>query len=257
MEQFSAFIIGAMLGSFFNMLIYRLPLGISLVNPKRSSCPTCGHTIKWYENIPIISYTLVLRGKCGGCKEKIPSTYLIVELITASVSVLIYNHVGFSLEYIPVYLLFYTLIILSFIDLKFKAVPDYLLIIVLILAMAVPNVSFASLFMFAGGIVLLELFVTYYIQNIKARIVKDDSLKDQRSMGEGDIPIVAVIGGLLGIKLGIAAMFLAALFAIIPSLINSFIKKDMETPFIPFLALGLFTVYIFQNQINNLIGSLF
>lgn len=255
--EFSVFVIGAMLGSFFNMLIYRLPLGISLVDPKRSSCPTCGHTIKWYENIPIISYTLVLKGRCGGCKEKISSTYLIVELITASVTLLVFNKIGFAIENISVYLLFYTLIILSFIDLKFKAVPDYLLILALVFALFVPNVDFATLFMFAGAIVLLELFVTYYIQNIKAKILKDDSLKDQRSMGEGDIPIVAVIGGILGLKLGILAMFLSAVFAIIPSLVNSVIKKDIETPFIPFLALGFFTVYIFDDKILNIIGSIF
>ncbi len=102
-------------------------------------------------------------------------------------------------------------------------------------------------FIFAGGIVVLEIFVTFYIQNIKSKILKDDSLKEQKSLGEGDIPIVAIIGGVLGLHLGVIAIFLSAIFAIIPSLINLIIKKDIETPFIPFLSLGFIVVFLYDN----------
>jgi leader peptidase (prepilin peptidase)/N-methyltransferase len=116
--------------------------------------------------------------------------------------------------------------------------------------------NITTLLIFAGGIVILELFVTFYIQNIKSKILKDDSLKIQRAIGEGDIPIIAIIGGILGIQLGIVAIFLSSIFAIIPSLINTFIKKEIETPFIPFLSLGLFVIYINDTYFINLLQGI-
>lgn len=247
---------GLIFGSFLNMLIYRLPLGISLFDPKRSVCPSCNNQIKWVENIPIISY-IFLKGQCSNCKNKISIIYPIVEILTAIVTMVIFFKTGFNLEFLLILSLFYTLIVLSFIDFEFKAVPDYLLIISIIIAIVyiinykIENI--VTLFIFAGGIVILELFVTYYVQNIKSKILKDDSLKTQKSVGEGDIPIIAIIGGLLGLKLGILAIFLSAIFAIIPSLINIFIKKEIETPFIPFLTMGLFFVYINDVYFLNLL----
>ncbi len=243
MIYFLIFILGLIFGSFLNMLIYRLPLGISLLNPKRSICPSCDTQIKWYENIPLFSY-IFLKGKCSSCSQKISIIYPIVETITLIVTLLLFQKLGLTLDFIITSLVFYTLIILSFIDFKYKAVPDYLLIIALSIATFTFNFSFQNMFIFAGGFVLLELFITFYIQNIKARITKNDDLKTQRAMGEGDIPIVAIIGGMLGLKLGLTAIVLGAILAIIPAILNNIIKKDIETPFIPFLALGLFIVFI-------------
>jgi len=236
-------IFGLLFGSFITMLVYRLPLGISLFNPKRSSCPNCKHTILWYENIPILSY-IFLKGKCGNCKENISLIYPIIEFTTVTITLLLFLKLGLNIEFLTITLLFYTLITLSFIDFNYKAVPDYLLILALIIASFTAHFDFQAALMFAGGFVILELFITYYIQNIKAKILKDDSLKDQVSLGDGDIPIVAIIGGVLGVKLALIAIMLSAFLAIIPSLLNSIIKKDIETPFIPYLSLALFLVYI-------------
>ena len=134
--------------------------------------------------------------------------------------------------------LFYTLIVLSFIDLKYREVPDYLLIIVVVLTILVGDLI--NLLIFTGGLLLLELAITFYIQNIKAKITKNKELETQRALGEGDMPIAGVIGGLLGIQLGISAIFLAALLALLPAIYNLFSKKEIETAFIPFLSLGLF-----------------
>ena len=252
-------LIGLIFGSFLNMLIYRLPLDISLFNPKRSICPNCNNKIKFYENIPLFSY-LFLKGKCSNCKENISIIYPIIEVLTAFITVAIVSKVGFNYQFLFITSLFYSLIVLSFIDFKFKAVPDYLLIISLFIAMIyILNYkleNIATLFIFAGGIVILELFVTFYIQNIKSKILKDDSLKTQRAIGEGDIPIIAIIGGILGMQLGMTAIFLSAIFAIIPSLINSFIKKEIETPFIPFLSLGLFIVFINNTYFIDLLEGI-
>ncbi len=253
--EFSIFLFGLIFGSFLNMLVYRLPLGISLLNPKRSSCTNCNHQIKWYENIPLLSY-LFLKAKCSSCKEKISIIYPIVELLTAIITLMLFYKLGMTLNFIITTIVFYTLITLSFIDFKYKAVPDYLLIIALIISFFIDSFSFYSALLFIGGLSILELFITFYIQNIKSRILNDESLKDQKALGEGDLPIVAIIGGILGIKLGIVAIFLAAIFAIIPSIINSIINKDIETPFIPYLSFGLFIVFIFENYFLQLLGKI-
>ena len=97
-----------------------------------------------------------------------------------------------------------------------------------------------NILIFTGGFFLLELTITYYIQTIKAKITKNKELETQRALGEGDMPIAGVIGGLLGIQLGVTAIFLAVLFALVPAIYNMFSKKEIETAFIPFLSLGLF-----------------
>lgn len=239
------------------MLIYRLPLDISLFSPSRSVCTNCNTIIKWYENIPVISY-LLLRGKCSTCKNYISIIYPIVELLTGLITLLIYNKLGFGIELILSLLFFYTIIILSFIDLKYKEVPDYLLFIVFIISFFITKNDFLfaiqDAMILAGGFVLLNFIITFYIQNIKSRIYKDESLRTQEALGEGDIPVISAIGVILGLKLALVAIFLSALFAIIPAVYNNYSKKDIEIPFIPYLALGLFCTYIFKNQFINILG---
>ena len=230
------FLIGLVFGSFLNVLIYRLPLGISLLKPIGSACPHCNYKIKWYENIPVFSY-LFLKGRCSSCSDSISKSYPIVELITAAVTLMLYSNFWIGWDMIITISLFYVLIVLSFIDLKYRAVPDYLLIIVVVLAILVGDII--NILLFTGGFVLLELAISFYIQNIKAKITQNKELENQRALGEGDMPIVGVIGGLLGVQLGITAIFLAAVLALLPAIYNLYSKKEIETAFIPFLSLGL------------------
>ena len=243
------FLVGLIFGSFLNVLIHRLPLAISLWNPLGSSCPHCSHSIKWYENIPVFSY-LFLKGKCSKCSESISIIYPIVEIITAVVTLFLYMNFWLNWELLAMVALFYTLIVLSFIDLKYRAVPDYLLIIVVALSIAVGDLI--NILIFTGGFTLLELAITFYIQNIKAKITKNKELETQRALGEGDMPIAGVIGGLLGIQLGISAIFLAALLALLPAIYNLFSKKEVETAFIPFLSLGLFISLVTEFNLFSL-----
>jgi leader peptidase (prepilin peptidase)/N-methyltransferase len=238
---FIVFVIGLIFGSFLNVLIHRIPLGISLFKPVGSECPHCQHKIKWYENIPIVSY-LVLKGKCSNCSERISIIYPIVELTTGVVTLLLYNHQWFDLDLVLTIVLFYALIVLSFIDFKHKAVPDFLLIFVVALTLIVGDWKNTLIFM--GGFVLLELILTFYIQTIKAKMTKNKDLESQRALGEGDMPIAGVIGGLLGIHLGISAIFLATMLALIPAVYGLIVKKEIETPFIPFLSLGMLITFI-------------
>ena len=255
MLELFVFIFGLIMGSFLNLLIYRLPKNISLLNPKRSICPKCNYQLKWYENIPLISY-IFLKAKCSKCNNFISLIYPIVELFTATVTLFLFFKLGINIDFLIILILFYTLITLSFIDLKYKSVPDYLLLIALIVAFISSDFSFKNSLIFIGGIVLLEFFITFYIQNIKSRILNDDSLKTQKALGDGDIPIFAIIGGILGVKLGLFAIFLSTVFAIIPAIYNQIKKQEIETPFIPFLTLGLLVVYLFDDIVLKILGSI-
>jgi len=234
------FIIGSLWGSFSNVCIYRLPNNGNVAKG-RSFCPNCKNKIRWFDNIPFFSY-LFLKGKCSNCSKPISIVYPLVELTTALVTLLLYMNYWLNWELIVTITLFYTLIVLSLIDLKYKAVPDYLLIVAVILTIIVGDLM--NILIFAGGFALLELVLTFYIQNVKAKITKNKDLETQRALGEGDIPIAGVIGGLLGLHLGISAIFLATLLALLLSIYNLLSKKEIETPFIPFLSLGLFITFI-------------
>lgn len=178
------------------------------------------------------------------------SSYFIVELISAILTTALYFKLGFSQDFFLMIILSYVLIVLSFIDFKYKAVPDYLLLLVLVLSFFTTNFSiiesFKNAFLFSGAVVLLNFVVTFYIQNIKSRILKDETLKEQVALGEGDIPIIAMIAVILGATGGVFAIFLGAFFAIIPSIYSNILKKDIQTPFIPYLVLGFLTEYFFN-----------
>ena len=243
-----SFISGVSIGSFLNVLILRLPKNESLMTA-RSHCPKCNHVIYWYHNIPLFSY-LFLRAKCSYCGTKISFLYFFIELISGIITLALFLKLGLNQEFIFMVLLSYVLITLSFIDFKYKAVPDYLLLLVFIVSFFASTFSiieaFKNAFLFSGAFILLNFVITFYIQNIKSRILKDESLKTQEALGEGDIPIIAMFGIILGINSGLIAIFLAAIFAIIPAIYSNFVKKDIQTPFIPYLILGFFTEYFFD-----------
>src|SRR5262245_9800149 len=119
--QIYFFLIGAIIGSFLNVCIHRIPLKKSIVTP-RSACPHCGTMIPWYHNIPIFSY-LWLRGKCFHCKGPISVTYPLVELMTAVIFVLLYRHFGISLALLIYAFFSCSTIVLIFIDYYHRLLP--------------------------------------------------------------------------------------------------------------------------------------
>jgi len=177
-------------------------------------------------------------------------SYLFVEILSGIVFLALFLKFGLNSTFLLYGLLFSLLILLSCIDLKYKAVPDYLLLLSLMVALFLPNFSFTDALLFAGGFVLLDFVVTFYIQNIKAKITKNEELRTQKALGEGDIPIVAIIGGILGVKLGLFAIIFASIFALFPALYGQIKHKEIETPFIPYLSLGLFIVFIFEEKLQ-------
>ncbi|KIM05118.1 MAG: peptidase [Sulfurovum sp. AS07-7] len=229
------FIFGIMIGSFLNVVIYRIPKGENIAFPA-SHCQSCLTPLKWYHNIPIFSW-LFLRGKCGFCDEKISIQYPIVELITGLIAVALFYKLGLNWQLPIVFIVFSLLFALVMIDFKYMAVPDNLNYLALAFALIQPNYldAIINALIAGGSIAILRIILT--------KILKKEA------MGEGDIPVIATMGALLGFPLFFVALFLSALLAILPSLL----ARDKMVPFVPFLAMGTFIVYIFDTQALELL----
>ena len=235
---FTVFIFGAMIGSFLNVVIYRIPKGESIVFPS-SKCQSCGTSLKWYHNIPIFSW-LFLKGKCAFCKEPIAKQYPIVEFITGILFVALYFKLGF-VWYLPfVSASFAALFALVMIDFKYMAVPDNVNFTALLFSLIQPDFFTASIYaaIAAGGLYLVGL-----LSSLIAR---------KQAMGGADVIVAGTMGALLGFPNFFMALFLSALLAMIPSLIN----RKNGVPFVPFLAIATFIVYLYDHEVTVLLEKI-
>jgi len=232
---------GLAFGSFLNVLILRIPKGENIAFPP-SHCTSCNKQLKWWHNIPLFSY-LILRGKCYYCNKKISLQYPTVEALTSLLFVASYIKTENFIQAILISLVFGLLLGLSIIDIRYKAVPDSLNLSALSIAILSGNIfsSFTNALLFAGGFSLLRFYVSYAVK--------------KEALGEADIIIAATIGAVLGIKLGIFAIFLSALIAIFAFMLIG--KKEIEIPYIPFLALSLWIVYLFADKFNLLLEYIY
>ena len=226
-------ILGLVLGSFLNVCIYRLQRNQSIVRPG-STCPNCGHKIRFHENIPLLSY-LFLRGKCSKCKMPISLRYPLVEILTALVLVLLFQQYGLSPGFIFTAAFVFLVIIIAFIDIDKQIIPNGLLLIGLIPALypMFTNGFEGSLPYVLGGIGLgLSFFMIGFLGKI---------IMKQESMGMGDVKYAALIGLFLGWKLGLLAAGLAFIIAallIVILLPTGKMTMGKRLPFGPFLSLG-------------------
>jgi len=239
------FILGSAIGSFLNVVIYRIPLNKSIISPP-SSCPSCGERIKPYHNIPIFGW-IILGGKCANCKEKISIRYPIIEFLSGLLAVAIYYKLKtLDIFFVIDFAIFATLLALSIIDIDYKAVPDSLNLLALTLSIfsspdIIENLKNALILM--GGMSAIRFYISYFIK--------------REAMGEGDIIVAGTMGGLLGIKLSLIAIFLASFIAIFPSIYQRVTKKELEIPFVPFLAFATFIVWYFNDFFLELWRSLY
>ncbi len=232
------FIFGAMIGSFLNVVIYRIPKGESIVFPS-SKCQSCQTPLKWYHNIPIFSW-LFLGGKCAFCKELIAKQYPIVEFITGIIFTALYFKLGL-VWYLPfIAASFAALLALVIIDFKYMAVPDNVNFAALIFALVQPDFLHALMYtaIAAGGLYLIGL-----LSSLIAR---------KQAMGGADVIVAGTMGALLGFPNFFMALFLSALLAMIPSLIN----RETGVPFVPFLAMATFIVYLYDTQALQLLEKI-
>jgi len=238
------FIFGVIIGSFLNVVILRIPKKESIIFPA-SHCPSCKTTLKWWHNIPIFSY-LFLKGKCAFCNEKISIQYPLVELMSGFIVAIIYYKNGFNIFSVMLMASFLSLLVSSIVDLKYKAITYIMNVLPVTFAIfSSANIldNLTNALLFAGGAVFIRDYVSAFI--------------NKEAMGDGDILVFATMGAILGIKLSLMAIFLAALLAIIPSIYNRITNKDLELPFIPFLSLGLFIVWLFENKFIDLWNMLY
>lgn len=236
MIEFMIFALGAVFGSFCGVLIYRIPRNQSIVTP-RSYCENCNLPIKFFYNIPIIGYLLLL-GKSSCCKTRIPIIYLLVEIVSGIVFLSIYLKYNLSFYFIFTTLSFMMLLVLGGIDFYTMQAPDN--INFLALAFAICGISFDGLLEFVEGIKsalilagtfsLLRLFIGY--------------LKGEEALGEADIIVVATLGALLGTYGALESIFIGSLIALPVAIILRF-KNQNRLPFIPFLSVGGFIQMVF------------
>ena len=240
-----AFVIGLVIGSFSNVCIYRIPLNESITYPG-SHCPKCNKPIKYYDNIPVLSY-LLLNGKCRYCKNKIPIQYPVVELLTGFIYLGLYLLYGINLITFVYMILCSVLIIISFIDLKERIIPDVLslpfIVIGFILSFFLKELSITDslLGILSGGGSLLVIAI------VGSKIFKKEA------MGGGDIKLAAMIGAFLGWQLTLLSLFLGFFLGSIIGVIVLIINKgDSDiVPFGPFIAIGAIISVFWGESIIN------
>ncbi len=240
------FAFGLAVGSFLNVVIYRLPSEISIVTPS-SHCPSCGSPIRFYDNIPLVSY-LALWGKCRDCGVKISPRYFMVELTTGFIALALYLKFGLTTRGLA-YLIFSGLLIaVTFIDLDTMTIPDSLSIPGIpagILASSfITGVGFTSsvLGTIVGGGVLLALSEAYWL------------LRKREGMGGGDIKLLAMIGAFIGLKGILITLVLgSAVGAVVGLFVVGFSKGEepAKIPFGPFLSIGALSHLFWGNELIN------
>ena len=252
-EFFVVCFLGLIFGSFANVCIYRMPRNMSVMTPN-SHCTSCNAFIKWYDNIPILSY-IFLKGKCRRCKSKISIKYPLVEFSCGVLFVSMYYLYGFVFMLIPFCLLVFSLLVTTIIDFEFKIIPDEISFMLMIVGFVT---SFFNLnlgetieqrvlnsflgFLVGGG----SLFIIAVIGKF---IFKKDA------MGGGDIKVMAGVGTFIGWDKALFAIFVASLFGSIVGIILIICKKigrKQEIPFGPYLALSSFlTLFLSPQMIIN------
>jgi leader peptidase (prepilin peptidase)/N-methyltransferase len=238
-----AFIFGAAIGSFLNVCIFRIPAKESIVKPL-SQCPHCHHPIRFYDNIPIVSFIL-LRARCRDCGGKISWRYPLVELITALLALLLFMKFGLTFNFLVFFIFTAVLIVITFIDLDHQIIPDILSLpgipIFLLAAIFIVKLPWleALIGLLVGGGVL---FLIAYIYEL---------ITKREGMGGGDIKLLAMIGGFLGWKSLIFVLLFSSLAGAVVGITVMIIKKqDMKyaVPFGPFLSAAA-VAYLFCGDI--------
>lgn len=240
-----AFLFGLALGSFLNVCIYRIPLKKSIVRPP-SSCPTCGAGIRFYDNIPVISY-IALLGRCRHCHTPISIRYPLVEIITGLLSAALFLRFGLSLHYVFLFLFTAALIAIAFIDLQHKIIPD---------GISLPGILVGLAFSFfpSAGIPPLDALIGVVGGGGFLFLVGTafEKVTGREGMGGGDVKLLAMIGAWMGWKALPFIILISALSGAViggVSLAASGQGVRSRIPFGPFLALGALVFLFFGEDI--------
>ncbi len=233
---------GLVFGSFLNVVVYRLPRRMSLVRP-RSHCPACGAQVRWFDNVPLLSYVLLL-GRCRACRARISVRYPVVELAGGALAAAVAARFGLTLAGAEAMLLVMLLLPLAFIDLEHHLLPDVL---------TLPGIALGLAASGAGGLVgLAEALVGIAVGAglPYAVIVIYRRLRGAEGMGLGDVKLLAMVGAFLGwrgmlLTLGLGATAGAAVGLTL--IASGRGRRDTELPFGTFLA-GAAVIVLFAGS---------
>lgn len=199
-----AALLGMVIGSFLNVLIYRLPRKASVVTG-RSKCPHCNSTIRWFDNVPVLSY-LLLAGRCRQCRKRISPAYPVVELVSGGIALLAVYSFGVTVKALWIYVFLAVLLVITVIDWHHRIIPDVLSI-------------GGVLFGWVGSIVCLDIGL---VESLIGSVVGGGlllaiallyrAIRKIDGMGGGDVKLMAMIGAFLGWQMVFPVLFVASLF---------------------------------------------
>ncbi len=239
------FLFGITVGSFLNVCILRIPKGESIVTGP-SHCTSCGKRLKWYENIPLISF-LALRGRCSGCKAKISWQYPLVEALNGALWLLTFYVLGFTALAALAALLASALIVVSFIDARTREIPPSTTIFILVLGAAATLLDLQN---------WLTHLIGFFAMSLPLYLIF--AISKGNSMGGGDIKLMAGCGLLLGWKLVVLGFFFGCLAAAIIHITLMIFKKAGRTlSFGPYLSIGIFVAFIWGSSVINWYMNMF
>ena len=243
------FVFGICLGSFYNVLGFRVPNNQSIIKPK-SHCPKCNHELTWCELIPILSF-LIQKGKCKCCKTKLSLFYPFIEFATGLLFVVSYHSFGFSLNLIIALTLVSLFMIVIVSDLTYLIIPDSFIVIPCIIVFFVKVIELG----FLGGLIqlgygILTFILMYLIMLFGNKIFKKESL------GGADIKLMFLVGLTLDPMLASVVIFLASITALPVSIFLLIKKKEHVIPYGPFLVFGLLVVFFLKLNIIEIFNKL-
>ena len=249
---------GLLVGSFLSVCILRVPLGGSVIRP-RSSCPQCENLIRAWDNIPVLSF-LLLRGRCRDCGERISWVYPVVELSTAALFVFLWNQFGLTSPFIINLIFFCLLLVLAFIDLFHRILPDVLNLSGLLLGLLVSPFQVPGFFHWdTSDLAAAPIWMNYPLSLLGILVAGGllwlvsaiyQKATGVEGMGFGDVKMLAMMGAFLGWRLALLAIFLgAAIGALVGSVCILILGKGRRypLPFGTFLALGAVMAALWGN----------
>lgn len=250
---FYAFAIGATVGSFLNVVIHRYPREESIVFPG-SHCPNCNVPIRWYDNLPILSF-LILRARCRACRAPIAARYVLIELANALFYLAIYLRTGPTIAFLPIAAIVSMTIVLIFIDLEIQILPDVIDLPGIAIGLIAAAMSLAAI---DSDLAVAETFTESAIGAISGAGVllaiagAYKLLRHVEGMGLGDVKMMAMIGSVVGWRWLFAVFMVASVLGAIAGLALAARSRDglrTALPFGVFLGLSLLMILFFGNSL--------
>lgn len=238
------FLVGLCVGSFLNVCIFRIPEGRSIVSPP-SACPGCGTSIKWYDNIPLISY-IVLRGRCRNCRTAVSLRYPTVELLTGLFALVVWIQFGMNWQSLIYFLFIAALLVITFIDIDHQIIPNEISLPGIPIGFALcflnPDLTWleALIGILIGGGSLYAVIWIYYL------------VTGRQGMGFGDVKLLAMIGAFTGWRGVLFTIMASSFIGTVVGLAEMMRTRQgmkLAIPFGPFLAIGAVLYLFFGPQV--------